>query len=67
MTFDAPFNRLPCFNILEIWRRRKVMINLEIVKFLKKLSKRLLNNREICRRGPNFIQKRKGSIRTETN
>ena len=33
------------------------MINIGIVKFLKQFIERFLNNREICRRGPNYIQK----------
>ena len=45
------------FNILETWRRYKLMINIGIVKFLKQFIERFLNNREICRRGPNYIQK----------
>ena len=33
------------------------MINLRDVKILQKFIKRLLNYREICERGPNYIQK----------
>ena len=31
------------------------MFNLGIVKFFKKIIERFLNNREICRRGPNYM------------
>ena len=41
------------FNILETWRRRTLMLNPGIVQFLKNIIERFLNNREICRRGPN--------------
>ena len=44
-------------NFLETWRRRKLIINLGIVKFFLKFIKQFLNYFEICRRGPNNIQK----------
>ena len=31
------------------------MLNLEIVKFFKKIIERFLNNHEICTRGPNYM------------
>ena len=55
VTFEAPFNCLPCFNILETWRRRKFMINIRIGNFFIIIIKRFLNNRETCKRGPNYI------------
>ena len=32
LTFETPFNYLP-FNVLETWRRCKLMIKIETVKF----------------------------------
>ena len=43
------------------------MINLGIVKFLKKFIKRFLNYREIGRREPNWRQNGKESGRTHAN
>ena len=56
VTFEAPINCLPCFqcprNLEETYRD---------CQFLKKKKKKhnqaVLNNREICRCGPNYIQK----------
>ena len=45
------------------------MLNLGIVKFFKKIIERFLNNREICRRGPNYMFYKNGkeSSRTRAN
>ena len=37
------------FNVLEAWRRCKLMINLGIVKFFRKIIQRFLNYSEICK------------------
>ena len=57
MTFEAPLIAFLVFSVLETWRRYKLMTNLGIVKFFKQIIHRFVNYREICRRGPNYIQK----------
>ena len=42
----------PVFNVLETCR-----VYLLIVKFINKFSERFFGKWEICRRGPNYVQK----------
>ena len=51
------FIALQVFNDLETCRPYKLMINLKIVKFVKKFIERFPNYYYICRRRPNYMQK----------
>ena len=42
------------------------MLNLGIVKFFKKIIEWFLNNREICRRGPNYMFYKNGKENNRT-
>ena len=45
------------FNVLQTCRVYLLTIDLGIVKFIKKLIERFFGKCEICRRGPNYVQK----------
>ena len=47
----------PVFNVLKTCRVYLVAIDLGIVKFMKKFSERFFDKCEICRHGPNYVQK----------
>ena len=54
------------FNVLETRKRRTLILNLGILKFfLKKIIAWFLNNREICRRGPNYMFYKNGKKAAE--
>ena len=48
---------LSVFNVLETCRVNLLAIDLGIVKLVKKLFERFFEKWEICRRGPNYVQK----------
>ena len=45
------------FNVLEILRVYLLTIDLGIFQFIKKFIERFFEKCEICRRGPNYVQK----------
>ena len=47
----------PVFNVLETCREYLLMIDLKIVKFIKKIVKRFLKKCKTCKHGPNYVQK----------
>ena len=47
----------PVFNVLETCRVYLSTIDLGIFKFIKQFIKRIFENCEIYRRGPNYVQK----------
>ena len=47
----------PVFNVLETCRVYLLAIDLGIVKFIKKFIERFFEKCEICRHGPNYVQK----------
>ena len=47
----------PVFNVLETCRVYLLAINLGIIKFIKEFIKRFFEKYEICKRGPNYVQK----------
>ena len=59
VTFETPIKCLPCFqcprNLEETYRDCQVLFYFFFFK--NNTIKRFLNNREICRCGPNYIQK----------
>ena len=48
---------LSVFNVLETCRVNLSAIDLGIVKLVKKLFERFFEKWEICRQGPNYVQK----------
>ena len=55
--FEAQFKAFPVFNVLETCRVYLLTIDLGIVKFIKKFIERFFEKCEICRHGPNYVQK----------
>ena len=47
----------PVFNVLETRRVYLLTIDLGIFQFIKKIIERFFGKCEICRRGPNYVQK----------
>ena len=47
----------PVFNVLETCREYFLTIDLGIVEFIKKFIERFFEKCEICRHGPNYVQK----------
>ena len=47
----------PVFNVLETCRVYLLTFDLGIVKFIKKFIERFFEKCEICRHGPNYVQK----------
>ena len=47
----------PVFNVLETCREYLLTIDLQIVEFIKKFMERFFEKCEICRHGPNYVQK----------
>ena len=45
------------FNVLQTCRVYLLAIDLGILKFIKKIIERFFEKREICRHGPNYVQK----------
>ena len=47
----------PVFNVLQTCRVYLLTADLRIIKFIKKFIERFFEKCEICRRGPNYVQK----------
>ena len=52
-----PYLKGPVFNVLKTCRVYLQMIDLRIAKFIKKFIKRFFEKCEICKHGPNYVQK----------
>ena len=51
------FKAFPVFNVLETRRVHLLTIDLGIFQFTKKIIERFFGKCDICRRGPNYVQK----------